>query len=102
MNIVYYVDSSSGEDTNSGLSVDSAFQSLKRVSDIDFSAGDTILLRCGKTFKGQLKINGHGTSTQPICVGSYGDGALPKIVGTELLTMEKLMAYLFATVTFTM
>lgn len=88
MNIVYYVDSSSGEDTNSGLSVDSAFQSLKRVSDIDFSAGDTILLRCGKTFKGQLKINGHGTSTQPICVGSYGDGALPKIVGTEPVAVE--------------
>ena len=41
----YYVSSSSGNDTNDGLTPERAFKTLKRVSEEKLSPGDSLLLK---------------------------------------------------------
>ena len=46
----YYVDSINGNDTNDGLSENSAFASLFAVNRLALKPGDHILLACGSVF----------------------------------------------------
>ena len=82
---VYYVDAQTGADTNSGTSPDSAWQSLDRVNAQVFQPGDRLLFKAGTHYVGQLKPQGSGAVTEgqpnPICLNSYGEGAMPRIDG---------------------
>jgi hypothetical protein len=75
----YYVDSATGRDGRSGTSAEKAWQSLKKANKAKLKPGDSILLKCGSTFSGGLKITEHGTEDEPITIGSYGDGPPPVI-----------------------
>ena len=71
----YYVDSINGNDTNDGLSENSAFASLFAVNRLALKPGDHILLACGSVFEKQfLQIRDSGTKQMPIVIGSYGCG----------------------------
>lgn len=77
----FYVDAKGGNDNNDGMSPDSAFKSLFKVSSKYYQPGDKILFKCGTTFSGTLEIRGDGTESSPILVGSYGEGDKPVIRG---------------------
>jgi hypothetical protein len=83
---VYYVSSSSGNDGNSGTSVNSAWRSLNKVNSFTPKPGDQILFKRGDEWTGTLKVNGSGTSGSPIVYGAYGSGEKPKIYGSEVIT----------------
>lgn len=74
---VYYVDSVSGSDSNSGTSSGSAWQTLAKVTSHTFSAGDVVAFNRGETFTGSATISGGGTSGNPVTVTAYGTGAQP-------------------------
>ena len=78
---VYYVSSSEGNDAWSGESVNQAWQSLDKVNNQTFGAGDQILFRRGDTWQGMLHLKGSGNAGAPILLSNYGDGPLPLIDG---------------------
>lgn len=73
----YYVDATSGNDANSGLSTSAAWKTLGKVSASTFQSGTTIYLKRGETWYEQLDIPRSGIS-----VDAYGSGALPVIDGS--------------------
>ncbi|MFJ5779798.1 right-handed parallel beta-helix repeat-containing protein [Streptomyces sp. NPDC093094] len=77
----YYVSSSTGSNQNSGTSAASPWQSLVNVNDTTFQPGDTILLKAGDSWNGQLRPKGSGTGAAPIRINQYGTGAKPRIAG---------------------
>lgn len=71
----YYVNPVLGDDQNSGSSILTPFQSLEKVSSIELTAGDAVLLAAGHTFSGSLRlINKQGTVENPIVLDSYSWG----------------------------
>lgn len=77
----YYVDSTNGNDVNSGLSPKLAWKSLAKINATIFAAGDAILLKCGSIWQGQLLLKGEGTAQKPILLSSYGSGKKPVLNG---------------------
>lgn len=73
---VYYV-SAEGNDANDGLSPESAWKTLSKVSQFDFSAGDTVRFRRGDVFRGFVKTH----PSVKYC--AYGDGEKPRFYGWE-------------------
>ena len=78
----YYVSSSAGDDSNDGLSGDSAWASLSQVSNAAIVPGDNIYFKANDTFIGQLKPSYSGVAGQPIKFGPYGSGNKPIINGS--------------------
>ena len=78
----YYVDATYGNDSNSGTSQSTAWQTTDKVSSFTFSPGDSILFKRGEIFRGGISINQSGTPTQPITFGAYGNGHKPLIMGS--------------------
>jgi len=77
----YYVSSSQGNDSNSGLSESSPFATVARVDALSLLPGDRVLLRCGDTWRAeQLILSESGTETAPIVFGSYPQGCADKPV----------------------
>ena len=77
----YYVDSTSGNDDDSGTSLSTAWKTLARVNATVFSPGDRILFKSGSTWTGQLWPKGSGTERQPIMIDKYGGEPKPVING---------------------
>ncbi|HET6559003.1 MAG TPA: right-handed parallel beta-helix repeat-containing protein [Prolixibacteraceae bacterium] len=83
----YYI-STSGNDTNNGLTSATAWNSIAKLnaSFNDIQAGDSILFKCDEIFYGTITIGKSGTKTSPIVFSSYGSGAKPIITGFTVLT----------------
>ena len=78
----YYV-SNSGSDTNSGTSAESPWQTIGQVNTQTLTPGDSVLFECGGEWRGStLYIRQSGTADHYITIGSYGEGAKPKILGS--------------------
>ena len=74
----YYV-STSGLDTNNGLTELTPFQTVGKVNSLDLEPGDRVLFKCGDTWRGeQLVIDDSGASGNPITFGSYPEGCADK------------------------
>ncbi len=71
----YYV-SSSGSDSNDGLSPEKAWKTLDKVSNASLKQGDVVYFKRGDTFRGQLKTKFGVTYT------AYGEGAKPNLYGS--------------------
>lgn len=70
-----YVDSESGNDSNSGTSIDCPIRALSKVASMQLSVGDSILLRASQTHKGTLEIVSYlGNKKNPLVISSYGNG----------------------------
>ena len=78
----YYVSSTKGNDTNDGLSPESPWQSLAKVSDTSFTPGDSVLFCSGDEFIGCLKINNSGIDGAPLVFSRYGSGPQPILNGS--------------------
>jgi hypothetical protein len=70
----YYL-SPSGRDDNEGT-VNSPWQTLKKINSIRLQPGDSVLLEGGSRFPGTLQPDSasRGTASAPIFIGSYGNG----------------------------
>lgn len=82
---IYYV-SSTGNDSNSGLTTALAWQTLTKVNSRTFVAGDQILFKRGDSWYGTLTILQWGTVGNPITFGAYGTGINPTISGFTTVT----------------
>lgn len=70
----YYV-SPSGSDSASGRSPDRAWRTVRKASQANVAAGDTVLFRGGQTFSDDALMPEHsGRAGAPIVYGSYGGG----------------------------
>ena len=77
----YFVNATSGNDSNDGLAENSAWKSLEKVNTTSFNPGDSILFKAGETWSGQLEITTHGAIGHPVVFSRYGDGDDPRIDG---------------------
>jgi len=78
----YYVDSSAGNDANTGASTSAPWKTLDKINGRSFAAGDNILLKRGATWRGYINPVSSGASGSPITFGAYGAGDRPKILGS--------------------
>ncbi len=70
----YYV-SNKGNDCNDGLTPETPWKTLDKVSDYEFKPGDGVLLKRGDLFRGDIK-------TKPnVTYSAYGEGEKPKLYG---------------------
>jgi hypothetical protein len=77
----YYVDSTTGSDSNNGTTPESAFQSFQRV--IDYcTAGNTILFKRGEIWREKIYLPNSGTINNPITLDTYGSGDKPLFLGS--------------------
>ncbi|MBX5183330.1 right-handed parallel beta-helix repeat-containing protein [Rhizobium sp. NZLR5] len=76
---VYYVNSATGSDHNSGTTENSAFATLSAVESLRLNPGDNVLLAAGSVFNEQFDLKYSGSVTAPITIGSYGLGDAPVI-----------------------
>ena len=79
----FYVSQSSGNDSWTGEAANpegtrGPWKTLERAS-TDCLPGDRMLLKCGDTWNEELHPKGSGTPTNPITIGSYGEGKKPVI-----------------------
>jgi len=78
----YYVDASGGNDANAGTSETAAFKTLARVNEVNLEPGDSILLKRGEVWHGevlQLTREDSGEEGNIVAVSSYGEGSKPLI-----------------------
>jgi len=76
----YYVSSSGGNDTNPGTMA-LPWKTLNKASSFVLSPGDSLLFKKGDTFYGIYKVNGSGTTINPVLISAYGVGEKPIISG---------------------
>jgi hypothetical protein len=78
----YYVSSSLGDDSNSGLSPDQPWRTTNRVNSASIGGGDSVLFKCGDLWNYEdgdyLRLRNGGVSN-PLVYGSYGEGPQPVI-----------------------
>ena len=68
----YYVSPVDGNDRNEGTSVEMPFKTLKRLSEVVFMPGDSVLLHTQGIHEGGLKLEGVcGAEAHPIVVSAY-------------------------------
>lgn len=79
---IYYVDSTTGNNSNDGLSSDEPWQTIAAVNSATLVAGDFVLFKRGEIFSGKLNITDSGTADEPITIGAYGSGVRPKFDGS--------------------
>lgn len=77
----FYVDSVAGSDANSGTDIAAPWKSLAKLNATTFRTGDSILLKAGSTWTGQLHPLGSGDYNGQITIDMYGSGAKPRIDG---------------------
>ncbi len=77
----FYVDSVAGSDANSGTNIAAPWKSLAKLNATTFRTGDSILLKAGSTWTGQLHPLGSGDYNGQITIDMYGSGAKPRIDG---------------------
>ena len=79
--VTYYVDSVGGNDSNSGTSPQTAWKTIGQVNRWStLQPGDDVLFKRGCTFTdATLNIRRGGTSSDPMVIGAYGQGAKPII-----------------------
>ena len=87
-NSIYYIDATSGNDANSGLSPEQAWKSLARAICQIYGNGDRLLFHRGGIWTGKLDLHGGGSAEAPVQVGSYGEGPRPRIDGNGLFAIR--------------
>jgi len=87
----YYVDATSGKDSNGGMSPSAPWRTIAKVNASSFSPGDSIHFRCGAVWREQLNIMVSGSSDNPITFSKYGTGPNPLIKSTEIFNSWTLV-----------
>lgn len=80
--MMYYVDGSAGNDSNSGA-LSAPWKTITKVNASTFKPGDAVLFQGGQTFSGAIVSPSAGTPAAPIIFGSYGGGQATISSGTS-------------------
>lgn len=83
----YFVDATSGNDTNSGFSPETPWKTIAKVNSSGFNPGDQILFKRGEAWREKLVVPSSGSSNNPIVFSAYGSGNKPTIVGSDAITI---------------
>ena len=83
---IYYVDKTTGSDSDTGLTEALAWETINKVNISSFSPNDQILFKKGETWREQLAPPDSGSDGSPITFGSYGSGADPIINGADIIS----------------
>jgi parallel beta-helix repeat protein len=87
----YYVSSSTGSDSNNGLTKATPFATISKINALstagEFGGGDAILFQSTGGWEETLTISNSGTATNPLTIGAYGiNTSKPKIYGSKVIT----------------
>lgn len=93
----YYVDAINGNDAWTGnlpapnsQNTDGAWKTIAKVNASAFSPGDTVLFRCGGSWRETLAPHNSGSAGAPITYGQYGADCAatnkPAIIGADVVT----------------
>jgi parallel beta-helix repeat protein len=88
-----YYFSASGNNSNSGKSAADAWKTLDKLDGLVLTPGDSILLKTGEIFIGQIQIHQSGTAQNPIVISSYGDKSLKSPYLTGATSIDKWTVY---------
>ncbi len=78
---IYYV-ANSGNDSNTGRSIDNPYQTVAKINSLSLQPGDQVLFRRNDTFRGSLQLRQSGSSGNPIVIDAYGSGNKPILAGS--------------------
>ena len=81
----YYLDSSTGDDSNSGLSPSSAWRTIGRVNSTPLVPGDSVYFRRGGIWRETLQPDKGGAPGRPVTFAAYGNGPAPIITGSDVV-----------------
>lgn len=79
----YFVDAELGNDNSSGTSRHESWQTVEKVNSMTFKPGDKIYFKRQTNYSNGLQINGDGTKSAPILIGSWGEGEAPGFTNTD-------------------
>lgn len=77
----YYVSSSTGNDSNSGTSTATPWQTIGHVNAQTFQPGDSVLFKRGDVWNESLVAPSSGAAGNPITFDAYGTGPAPNLTG---------------------
>lgn len=69
----YYVNATTGSDSNNGLSPANPWQTIAKVNSMTFNPGDNIYFERGQTWRETLTVPSSGNATAQITFGAYGN-----------------------------
>ncbi|TPG44264.1 hypothetical protein EAH89_27585 [Roseomonas nepalensis] len=80
----YYLDRGAprASDRNAGTSPEAPLASLAAVQRLRLRPGDSVALRAGTHYAGELRLTASGTPSNPIRLTAYGEGERPSIRAT--------------------
>lgn len=84
--VTYYINSSSGNDANSGTSSSAPWQSIAKINATPLVAGDSVLFARGTSYSECFYVNYSGAYLSPIFIGAYGSGAAPAFTNATFAT----------------
>lgn len=87
----YYVDATSGKDSNDGKSSSAPWRTISKVNESSFNPGDSIHFKCSAVWREQLYISSSGSPENYIKYTKYGAGDNPKILQTEVFNSWELI-----------
>lgn len=80
---VYFVDSLTGDNSNSGISPNEAFKNFEKINEMTLKAGDKILLKKESVFTDHLTVKGSGSEYDCIEISFYGEGVNKPAIRTD-------------------
>ncbi len=72
----YYV-SNQGDDSFDGVTPDTAWKTIARLSQVQFQPGDSVYFAAGSTFTEKFDFSFSGNELEPIVITTYGSGEKP-------------------------
>jgi hypothetical protein len=81
----YYVNATSGNDSNSGWSSGTPWKTISKVNSSSFQPGDSILFKRGELWREQLIPPSSGSASSVITFGTYSTGVNPVISGANVV-----------------
>ncbi len=73
----YYIDSISGDDSNSGTDIGSPVKTIAGLKDLVIGPGTHFLFRSGGEYECTVTLTCDGTKDNPVVISSYGEGEKP-------------------------
>ena len=73
----FFIDAAAGSNSYSGRTEAQAWQAVSKLESLTFTAGDTVALKRGSEYPGNLWLTAAGAKQQPIVFTAYGTGADP-------------------------
>jgi Right handed beta helix region len=82
----YYLDSNTGDDSNSGRRPSEAWRTIGKINSIALEPGDTVYFQRGQLWRETLEPQNGGAVGRPVTFTAYGNGAAPVISGSDVVT----------------